>query len=847
MAAAATSSSVKSEHTSLKFADLKEKLVHVYNVVNEYVMDERDMAYPFRHLPSRADYPDYYQVIKKPIDMARILHKINTTGGYSSLDDMCVDFAQMFENACVYNEPASTLYKDALTLQRLVFETRDAIYAAAAAADDPSDTVKSDAIRAQVHEIIEQLFDACLTYQDMEGRVLSDSFLHIYSAWEATTNDKASQQQPPPPPITFDVIGKRVASRTTYTRLDAFQDDMFALFDEARERSYLPPSPSSDNETAELETSGRIHRFASVCRDAHELQRYYIQRRDELCRNGDRLLSAALSFKAHGHSSSIDTATSSSASFDEAHALLVEQRYRPLEAALTAATSGSGGSEETSYQVGSFYYIKRAAFAAACTHWPKDETKQEEDSVVVCCLLAVSGARRAIAHLYVAPSDDQLVSAGVKRAHKFLSGGVRELLKSDMYALVDDLPRAVQSQCAVISVKDHICNEVRRSSSSPTSACDSVSFYVCESMFSSRYGYMRKLVCGKKWSPVAFISNSTCSSAAAPTATVSTTTSNSFMPGDMELVKRAAPLVFVGRSFLDEASALAMLGRVEEASRAFYLTKRRLSTASARRESTVELESAPKASAGGGGGGGDDDADEHADGSMAECAEMAKAAKYYEQVAYRAATEEQQKEKEEEQVPIYKLGDYVYVRRSSDADAATKRLQLMTTSDMIVRIDRLWSTSEGAYWLRGPLFLRPAEIDHEPTRLFYRNEVFRELARQVTAPLERVLATAKCVVMNAKQYATCRHTQIDERHVFVCDAKYSVANRTFRKFTKGLKKFELSLRCYEDEILFLKRELHLRKHLSPLLVNMQITYDEDQEAAATADADNNATQVLLVI
>ncbi len=56
------------------------------------------------------DYPDYYEVIKKPIDLSHIQQKM-LLKRYETLEDMVADFVQMFDNACKYNEPDSLLYK----------------------------------------------------------------------------------------------------------------------------------------------------------------------------------------------------------------------------------------------------------------------------------------------------------------------------------------------------------------------------------------------------------------------------------------------------------------------------------------------------------------------------------------------------------------------------------------------------------------------------------------------------------------------------------------------------------------------------------------------------------------
>ena len=56
------------------------------------------------------DYPTYYEVIKKPIDMSHIQQKI-LLKKYETVEDMVADLVQMFDNACKYNEPDSLIYK----------------------------------------------------------------------------------------------------------------------------------------------------------------------------------------------------------------------------------------------------------------------------------------------------------------------------------------------------------------------------------------------------------------------------------------------------------------------------------------------------------------------------------------------------------------------------------------------------------------------------------------------------------------------------------------------------------------------------------------------------------------
>lgn len=87
--------------------------------------DERVLSTPFMRLPLRAvrtmltsdkigkcfqEYPDYYNVIKRPIDLEKVKQKLNASQ-YDSLKAMVSDLNLVFDNACKFNEPDSQLYK----------------------------------------------------------------------------------------------------------------------------------------------------------------------------------------------------------------------------------------------------------------------------------------------------------------------------------------------------------------------------------------------------------------------------------------------------------------------------------------------------------------------------------------------------------------------------------------------------------------------------------------------------------------------------------------------------------------------------------------------------------------
>ena len=74
-------------------------------------------------LPSREDYPDYYEIIKEPIAIDVIQGRIDSDHYKGSHKDFVADLDLMFKNAKTYNEQGSQVYDDATYLQKLVAST----------------------------------------------------------------------------------------------------------------------------------------------------------------------------------------------------------------------------------------------------------------------------------------------------------------------------------------------------------------------------------------------------------------------------------------------------------------------------------------------------------------------------------------------------------------------------------------------------------------------------------------------------------------------------------------------------------------------------------------------------
>src|SRR5699024_4285998 len=98
------------------------KMKTLYEAVRDYTDSKgRQLSPIFMKLPSRADFPDYYEVIRKPICLERIGSRVKNCI-YDTVEDLLSDIILMLDNACKYNEPDSQVFKDALTLQQVALQ-----------------------------------------------------------------------------------------------------------------------------------------------------------------------------------------------------------------------------------------------------------------------------------------------------------------------------------------------------------------------------------------------------------------------------------------------------------------------------------------------------------------------------------------------------------------------------------------------------------------------------------------------------------------------------------------------------------------------------------------------------
>uniref|UniRef100_A0A1I7S1Y9 Protein polybromo-1 n=1 Tax=Bursaphelenchus xylophilus TaxID=6326 RepID=A0A1I7S1Y9_BURXY len=206
--------------------------------------NNRLLSDKFMRLPSRAEYPEYYDIIKKPMDLSRIRHRI-VYKPYDSLRLFLNELNLVFENACKFNEPDSEIYRDAITLQKELMEIKAELF--------EESTVPS--VQVQVKRILTNLLVYVNTYAENE-RVLADSFADVKDLFAKNGLEVAEM------PFTFDQLKINV-DKGRYRRLDRFQDDLFALFAKVRQLT----SPTSQ-----------------IFEDSIKLQLAFINKREELCK-----------------------------------------------------------------------------------------------------------------------------------------------------------------------------------------------------------------------------------------------------------------------------------------------------------------------------------------------------------------------------------------------------------------------------------------------------------------------------------------------------------------------------------------------------------------------------------
>uniref|UniRef100_H2YVT7 Transcription activator BRG1 n=1 Tax=Ciona savignyi TaxID=51511 RepID=H2YVT7_CIOSA len=103
----------------------------------------RRLSDPFLQLPARKELPDYYEMIKRPVDIRKIKDRVKLHK-YRSLDDMERDFQQMCQNTQAYNVEGSLIFEDSIKLNTVFTATRSSMSPPGSDDDDEDDKDSDD-------------------------------------------------------------------------------------------------------------------------------------------------------------------------------------------------------------------------------------------------------------------------------------------------------------------------------------------------------------------------------------------------------------------------------------------------------------------------------------------------------------------------------------------------------------------------------------------------------------------------------------------------------------------------------------------------------------------------------
>nr|XP_020729946.1 protein polybromo-1 isoform X8 [Odocoileus virginianus texanus] len=648
---------------------MQQKLNEVYEAVKNYTDKRgRRLSAIFLRLPSRSELPDYYLTIKKPMDMEKIRSHM-MANKYQDIDSMVEDFVMMFNNACTYNEPESLIYKDALVLHKVLLETRRDLEG-----DEDSHVPN---VTLLIQELIHNLFVSVMSHQDDEGRCYSDSLAEIPAVDPSFPNK---------PPLTFDIIRKNVENNR-YRRLDLFQEHMFEVLERAR----------------------RMNRTDSeIYEDAVELQQFFIKIRDELCKNGEILLSPALSYTTkHLHNDVEKEKKEKLPKEIEEDKLKREEEKR--EAEKSEDSSGAAGlsglhrtySQDCSfknsmYHVGDYVYVE-----------PSEANLQPHIVCIERLWEDSAGEKWLYGCWFYRPNETFHLAT-----RKFLE---KEVFKSDYYNKVP--VSKILGKCVVMFVKEYfkLCPENFRDED----------VFVCESRYSAKTKSFKKI---KLWTmPISSVR---------------------FVPRDVPL-----PVVRV-------ASVFANADKGDD-------EKNTDNSEDSRTEDSFNLE-------------------KEKEDVPVEMSNGEPGCHYFEQLRYNDMW--------------LKVGDCVFIKSHG------------LVRPRVGRIEKVW-VRDGAAYFYGPIFIHPEETEHEPTKMFYKKEVFLSNLEE-TCPMTCILG--KCAVLSFKDFLSCRPTEIPENDILLCESRYNESDKQMKKF-KGLKRFSLSAKVVDDEIYYFRKPIVPQKEPSPLL------------------------------
>jgi hypothetical protein len=187
--------------------EMANKMQHLYDTLINYTDPVRDIIGPFMTKPCKKTYPEYYKVVKNPIDMETINKRIKTKF-YKSLDNFAGDIKLMFENCKLYNDPASILYQDACDLLKIFNKEWETTI--------------------ELTEKMKHLYDTLMNHKNADGFPLIGPFLR--RPCEKTYPDYYKEIKYP---MDMETIDKRIKTNF-YKTMDDFSEDVNLMFENCK-------------------------------------------------------------------------------------------------------------------------------------------------------------------------------------------------------------------------------------------------------------------------------------------------------------------------------------------------------------------------------------------------------------------------------------------------------------------------------------------------------------------------------------------------------------------------------------------------------------------------------------
>merc|ERR1712142_68312 len=631
-----------------KTVSLQQKVKTLYDTLKDYRDAKgRQLSLIFLKLPSKHEYPDYYDIIKRPIDLEKISSKIRNNM-YETMEDAVADFTLVFDNAAKYNEPDSQIYKDAQTLQRLAHQTVRHL------------TEDGDGIpdaKAAVGDILNSIYTSMVTAQDNEERCFADSLAEVQEHDEIDGKKVRA--------LSLEIIKRRV-DRGLYKRLDLLQRDVFLVLERARKLSRTD---------------------SQIWEDSVELSRRFIKARDQYTESGARLKSKALEYTLD----MLEVSLQASKDGKVGSEVVEEENSDSMLESGTQAWSGMNNGMQ--YNVGDFVYVSAP------------EVGGDPQIFMVERLFEKNGANSIWGGQYFRQRETFHVPT-----RTFYE---KEVMRGDVHSAIPI--SSVLGKCYVMPVKDY-------QKFKPV-GFEEKDIFVCEWRYTSKIRNWKKIKPTAFWEP----------------------------PRHIKIVQR-------DKSLEPKRVASVFKDRIEK-----------------HKEEIEELESLEKTV--------EEDTPENIkwvkevidDGLV-----------YWEQYTIPG--------------PItLRRGDHVLVRGENNRN-------------MVAQIDTMWTGQDNMAYFHGPWFVTPVEIPSQIGRTFYKAEAFLSSISD-SNPLLSVVG--KCSVLDMSDYCTMRPTQHSENDVYCCESLFDEGKRLIMPLNCGLKKYQLSAAVQQDEVYIFKRTITPEKESLP--------------------------------